>query len=59
MQQKQGIQLCYGSCCDTRQHFTIPIFWDFNKCLRAVFSQLSFGYFWLYPLGEVVMTQNY
>ena len=32
---------------------------DFNKCLRAIFSQLSFGDFWLYRLGEVVMTQNY
>ena len=33
--------------------------WDFNKCLRAIFSQLSFGNVWLYRLGEVVMTQNY
>ena len=34
-------------------------FWDFNKCLRAIFSQLSFENFWLYLLGEVVMTQYY
>ena len=34
-------------------------FWDFNKCLRAIFSQLSFVNFWLDLLGEVVMTQNY
>ena len=26
---------------------------DFNKCLRAIFSQLSFENFWLYLLGEV------
>ena len=34
-------------------------FWDFNKCLRAIFSELSFENFWQYLLGEVVMTQNY
>ena len=34
-------------------------FWDFNKCLGAIFSQLSFENFWLYILGEVAMTQNY
>ena len=34
-------------------------FWDFKKCLRAIFPQLSFEHFWLYLLGEVVMTQNY
>ena len=34
-------------------------FWDFNKCLRAIFSQLRVEYFWLYLLGEVAMTQNY
>ena len=34
-------------------------FWDFNKCLQVIFSQLSFENFWLYLLGEVVMTQNY
>ena len=33
--------------------------WDFNKCLREIFSQLSFENFWLYLLGEVVMTKNY
>ena len=26
-------------------------FWDFNKCLQAIFSQLSFENFWLYLLG--------
>ena len=25
-------------------------FWDFNKCLQAIFSQLSFENFWLYLL---------
>ena len=34
-------------------------FWDFNKCLREIFSQISFENFRLYLLGEVVMTQNY
>ena len=34
-------------------------FWDFDKCLRAIFSQLSFENFGLYLLGEAVMTQNY
>ena len=34
-------------------------FWNFNKCLRAIFSKLSFENFWLYLLREVVMTQNY
>ena len=34
-------------------------FRDFNKCLRAIFSQLSFANFGLYHLGEVVMNQNY
>ena len=34
-------------------------FWDFNKCLRAIFSHLSFENFKLYLLGKVVMTQNY
>ena len=31
-------------------------FLDFNKCLRAIFSQLSIENFWLYLLGGVVMT---
>ena len=26
-------------------------FWDFNKCLQAIFSQLSFENSWLYLLG--------
>ena len=34
-------------------------FWDFNKCLRAIFSQLNFENFGLYLLSEVVMTQSY
>ena len=34
-------------------------FWDFNKCLQAIFTQLRFESRWLYILGEVVMTQNY
>ena len=34
-------------------------FWDFNKCLLAIFTQLRFESRWLYILGEVVMTQNY
>ena len=28
-------------------------FWDFIKCLLAIFSKLSFENFWLYFLGEV------
>ena len=34
-------------------------FWDFNICVRAIFSQLRFENFWLYLLAEVAMTQNY
>ena len=26
-------------------------FWDLNKCLQAIFSQLGFENFWLYLLG--------
>ena len=29
-------------------------FWDFNKCLQAIFSQISFENFWLYLLGAGV-----
>ena len=38
-----------------RQRNTLQIqyFLDFNKCLRAVISQLSFENFWLYILDEV------
>ena len=38
-----------------RQRNTLQFqyFWDFNKCLRAIFSQLSFENFWLYLSGEV------
>ena len=44
-----------------RQRNTVQgqYFWDYNKCLQAIFSQLSFENFWLYLLGEAVMTQNY
>ena len=31
---------------------------DFNKCLKAIFFQLSFENFWLHLLGEVAMTQT-
>ena len=43
-----------------RQRNTLQFqyFWDFNKCLREIFSQLSFGNFWSYLLGEVDMTQK-
>ena len=43
-----------------RQRNTLQFqyFWDFNKCLQEIFSQLSFGDFWLYLLGEVDMTQK-
>ena len=34
-------------------------FWDFNNCLQAFLSRLSFENFGLYLLGEVFMTQNY
>ena len=33
-------------------------FGDFNKFLRAIFSQLHSANFWLYLLGEVGMTQK-
>ena len=33
-------------------------FWDFNKCLRANFSRLSFENLWLYFLSEVAMTRK-
>ena len=62
IQHKQGNQLCYGGCYYTKKQITIlkfKYFWDFNKCLQAIFSHLSFENFWLYLLGEVVMTQNY
>ena len=38
-----------------RQRNTLQFqyFWDFNKCLQAIFSQLSFENFWLYLSGEV------
>ena len=43
-----------------RQRNTVQgqYFWDYNKCLQAIFSQLSFENFWLYLLGEIVMTQK-
>ena len=47
VQHKQGIQLCSGSCYDIKFQY----FWDFNKCLQAIFSQLIFENFWLYRLG--------
>ena len=45
---------------DLRQRNTLQFqyFLDFNKCLREIFSQLSFESFWLYLLGEVDMTQK-
>ena len=30
-------------------------FWDFNKCIQAVFFQLSFEHFWLYHLGASLL----
>ena len=43
-----------------RQRNTLQFqyFWEFNKVLRATFSQLTFENFWLYLLGEVAMTQK-
>ena len=32
--------------------------WDFNKCLREIFSQYIFKNFWLYLLGEWDITQK-
>ena len=54
------LQLCYGGYYDTKKHFTLQFqyFWDFNKCLREIFSQLNFKTFLLYLLNEVAMTQN-
>ena len=45
---------------DLRQKNTLQFqyFWDFNECLRAIFSQLSFENFGLYLLGEVVMIKK-
>ena len=37
----------------------LQYYWDFNKCLRAIFSQLSFENLWLFLLGEALMIQNY
>ena len=34
-------------------------FWDLNKCLQAIFSQLPFENFLLHLLGVVGMTQSY
>ena len=39
VQDRQEIQLCYSDC------------YGFNKCLQAIFSQLSFENFWLYLLS--------
>ena len=33
-------------------------FWDINKFLQAIFSQLSFENLWLYLLGEAAMNQK-
>ena len=43
-----------------RQRNTLQFqyFWDFNKCLQEIFSQLGSGNFWLYLLSEVDMTQK-
>ena len=45
---------------DLRQKNTLQFqyFWDFNECLRAIFSQLSFENFGLYLLGEIVMIKK-
>ena len=58
MQHKHGIQLLWWLLL----YQVIPIynlqfqyFWDFNKYFQAIFSQLSFGNFWLYVLGEVAI----
>ena len=42
-----------------RQRNTLQFqyFWDFNKYLRAIFSQLSFENFWLYLSGEAAETR--
>ena len=43
-----------------RQRNTLQFqyFSDFNKCLKAIFFQLSFENSWLHLLGEVAMTQT-
>ena len=58
LEQKQGIQLCYGGCYTPSNTLILQYFGDFNKCLQAIFSQLSLKNFWLYLLAEVVMNQN-
>ena len=30
--------------------------WNFNKCLQAIFSQLSFENFWLYLLDAILFS---
>ena len=48
IQHKHGIQLCYGVCLIPSNTLQFQYFWDFNKCLEAIFSQLTFGYiFWM------------
>ena len=37
-------------------------FWDFNECLQAIFSQLSFENFWQYLFGarlKLKIIKNY
>ena len=41
-----------------RSSLQFQYFWDFNKCLPKIFSQLSFGNFWLHLLGEADMIKK-
>ena len=41
-----------------RNNIQFQYFWDFNKCLQAIFSQLRFQNLWLHLLGEIVMTKK-
>ena len=48
IQHKQGIQLYYGGCYDTKFTIYNLQFQYFNKCLLAIFAQLSWKYLAIY-----------
>ena len=37
-------------------NLSFQYFWNFNKCLQAIFSQLSFENFWLYLLDAILFS---
>ena len=46
--------MCYGGCYDIKKYLQFQYFWDFSKCLQAIFFQLSFENLWLYLLGATL-----